>query len=61
MILRLFTIIENNLQLIAKWRGWEPKDRVLILVMQHQVAHLRRRHIRREMDMQRSGMSREGQ
>lgn len=61
MILRLFTIIENNLRLIAKWRGWEPKDRVLILDMQHQVAHLRRRHIRRDMDMQRSGMSREGQ
>lgn len=61
MILRLFTIIENNLQLIAKWPGWESKDRTLILDMQRQSAHLRRRHVRREADMRRSGMSREGQ
>ena len=61
MILRLFTVIENNLGLIAKWPGWEPKDRRMIQDMYRQVKHLQRRHVRREADLRRSGMSREGQ
>ena len=53
MITRLIHNMSGILRVLADWRGWEPRDRTMILDMQRQVGHLERRYARREQDMQR--------
>ena len=55
MIKTILVSIETGLRKMAEWQGWEPKDRLMIQDMCHQVKHLQRRHEQRAVLMKRGG------
>lgn len=60
MIKTILVSIETGLLKLVSWDGWTDQDRTFITDIHRQVGHLKRRHARREADMQRSTMSRSG-